>query len=122
MRSWRKHVPNDCPPEDAHANQITVYRLINGESPTAHDFLSYKEEGRGFDDECIASGLSVYTEMAGIEALKRKIKKLKDRKVIAGTFQSDWGVLKNTPSNLHLSHHTWWLSRFQVVNPTDSEQ
>jgi hypothetical protein len=112
---WRGHLPEDCPPEDAIPTEGIVYRLAERTSFDERDFLSKREEypNKQWDGvpECIAGGVSLYTEIAGIERLWRLIpaKRRKRKKVIQGNLQAQHGKMKNTPSKLHKSHHTWWI-------------
>lgn len=116
---WRDHLPNECPPDDAIPTNGVVYRLASRKNFDESDFLSYREmypDGH-WDGvpECIACGLSVFTEIAGIERLLRRVpgkkrsKSHKVKKVIEGKLTPKHGKMKNTPSTTHKSHHTWWI-------------
>lgn len=107
---------SDCPPEDALPTNGIVYRLTEKESITDGDFLSYREiyPHKHWDGvpECVACGVSIYTDIAGIERLIKRVpgkKKRKPKKIIMGSLKPQHGRMKNTPSQTHHSHHTWWI-------------
>jgi hypothetical protein len=109
---FRSHLPNDCPPEDAKGTIGVVYRMIDGDTPESKDFLSFRELNptKSYPSDCIASGLSVYTQPEGIRQLRSRVPRFRKMKVAQGNLQPEHGKMKNTPSNLHLSHHTWWIA------------
>ena len=113
MVTYRDYLPEDCPPDDAQPATGTVYRMLKGDRPTPDDFLSFRElkPGKAYPSDCIASGLSVYTEIEGIRQLQRRVPRFRKAKVGQGELDAVHGTIKNTPSQLHASHHTWWLAR-----------
>jgi hypothetical protein len=113
MMQWRKHLPDDCPPEDAIPTIGQVYRLADKNNFDENDFLSHRElhperEWEGVS-ECVAGGISVYTELEGILRLRRRVKSMRRKKVISGVLEPKHGKMKHTPSETHPSHHTWWI-------------
>ena len=115
---WKPHLPNDCPPEDADLTSGQVYRLADKADFDEHDFLSYRElyperQWEGVT-ECVAGGISVYTDIEGIRQLRRRVKSMRRKKVISGILTPNHGKMKHTPSETHPSHHTWWI-------PTDEK-
>lgn len=108
MSTYAGYPPN-CPPATAAAptGQV-VYRVASGQSPAAQDFLSYLEMGRRIaaGRECLARGLSVYTDKADAENRAR---------LYGGTYIAEAlldgssGALAATPNQKTPdSHHTWW--------------
>ncbi len=109
---FRDHMPDDCPPDDAERAAGRVYRMIQVNTPTADDFLSFRElkPGRSYPSNCIASGLSIYTEQEGIRRLRARVPRFRKMRVAEGQLNAEHGKMKNTPSRLHHSHHTWWVA------------
>jgi len=98
------NMPDQCPPKDAVSdNQANVYRFINGENPTAEDFLNHKEAKRPYPDfkECEAIALSFFTEIPNVN---KRSKALRNKKAIKGNITDKCGVhtLKNKHINLWL--------------------
>lgn len=109
---WKKHLPQNCPPDDAVETQGIVYRLVKQRSITPEDFLSYRElnPDKLYDlSECIVGGISIYTELEGVQKLQSKVPAMKKRKIAKGFLQPQHGKMKNTPSETHPSHNTWWI-------------
>ena len=111
---WRDHLPENCPPDDAIPTNGVVYRFAGRKNFDERDFLSYREiyPEKEYDSECIASGISIFTERAGIDRLLKRIpaKRRRRKRVIKGILKPEYGKMKNTPSYTHKSHHTWWLT------------
>lgn len=108
---FRPHLPDNCPPEDALVTSGTVYRMVDGD-PSAEDFLSFRElkPDKAYPSECVAGGLSVYADAEGIRRLRARIPRFRRMSVATGELNTTHGKMKNTPSRLHESHHTWWLA------------
>lgn len=71
---FRSHILENCPPEDADVSSGQVYRMVKQE-PSPEDFLSFRElkPDKAYPSECIASGLSVYTNAEGIRRLRSRV-------------------------------------------------
>lgn len=132
MVYWRKHLPDDCPPEDAISTNGLVYRLADKINFDEHDFLSYRElyPSRQWEgvSECVAGGISIYTNIEGVHRLKRRVKTMKHKPILKGFLTPTHGKMKHTPSETHPSHHTWWIPEdetpwdvFKVVQDEDNE-
>lgn len=111
---WKPHLPDDCPPDDAYPTNERVYRLADKADVDEQDFLSYRElypdrQWEGVSD-CVASGISVYTDPEGIRQLQRRVKSMRRKQVISGVLTPNHGKMKHTPSETHPSHHTWWIA------------
>ena len=108
---FRSHIPENCPPEDADVSSGSAYRMVKGD-PSPEDFLSFRElkPDKAYPSECIASGLSVYTDAEGIRRLRSRVPRFRKMNVAIGKLDENHGKMKNTPSNMHESHHTWWLA------------
>ncbi len=107
---YREPLPADCPPDNAEEAQVemTVFRLIRAQEPHDDDFHSYRLQNpsRSYPvGECIASGLSVYTERTDVEKALL-LPKFKNRSVCAITLTPEAGKILQTGRP---SHHTWWL-------------
>lgn len=125
--NFRPHLPDNCPPEDAQSSSGTVYRMVT-DKPSNQDFLSFRElkPQKSYPSDCIASGLSTYTDPEGVRRLQSRVPRFRKMKVAKANLDESHGKMKNTPSNLHISHHTWWLEKdsepwldFNLVNIED---
>ena len=102
--------PKGCPPDEAQPAAEEFFRLVRSDEPDDDDFLSHVERGiNGRFDKCIASGLSVFTELKDVYKLKRRVKAFANRRVSRGKAESRDGLALHTPSKEEDSHHTWWL-------------
>lgn len=113
---FRDHLPSNCPPPDAYSSAMVVYYLVDGDPPTAKDFLSFREKkpNQNVDPElvCQSSGISVYTDIAGTELARKVSRSLRNKKLAQGILSNNSGKIKNTPSkNTGDTHHTWWINR-----------
>ena len=101
---WKGELPAGCPPETARNTEgDTYYRLLEGTTPTATDFLSYKERGLPTTGpECEARALSLVTHLI---AAKAKLLPRADRWRSIGkvTLPSGSGVLF-----VRRTHVSWW--------------
>ncbi|MET9265498.1 hypothetical protein [Amycolatopsis sp. NPDC004079] len=83
--------------------------------PEVSDFESNKERHlagkmrRNWPDEqeCAASGLSVFSTLDEAEAARKAIPGFRKRKVAKGDIAS-LGLIKDTPSHTSKGHQTWW--------------
>ncbi|WP_198158695.1 hypothetical protein [Picosynechococcus sp. PCC 73109] len=129
---FHDHLPEkNCPPVEADIpKKMKVYCLIKNDTPSLEDFKSLKERRpeRFFDDpdkDCQSCGLSVFTDLEGIELAKQISRSLRKRKTAEGLLTENTGEIQNTPSNrTGNTHHTWWPLKninpceiFNVVNP-----
>ena len=113
---FRDHLPLNCPPPDANHSVIEVYCLVDSDPPTSKDFLSQieKRPNSTFKPElvCQACGLSVFTDVAGVEFVRKTIKKFREKKLARASLSETSGKIKNTPSSVSGdTHHTWWVNR-----------
>lgn len=111
---WPTFYPEDCPPEDAVLANGTVYRLVGNNIINEYDFWSQRElrPDATFRDvtECQACGVSVFTDLAEIEAVNRNpYMRRKKKKIAVGHLDASMGEMKHTPSRQNRSHHTWWI-------------
>ncbi len=111
---WPDHYPDQCPPADAEQAQGVYFRLVDAAPPSGEDTLSHIElklaglrfKNKDFgDQECVASGFSVFDEQVAAERTRQAVGPLRN-KLIAKMDVSGSGVLKQTGHNR--SHHTWW--------------
>lgn len=108
---FRSHIPENCPPEDARMSSGQVYRMVK-EAPSPEDFLSFRELKPDKAYLCCFVCL--------------RVPRFRKMNVALGELDENQGKMKNTPSRLHESHHTWWLAEdiepwtfFAVVNIED---
>jgi hypothetical protein len=131
MKSFRDHLPNNCPPEDASDASGNLYMLVNDSMIKPEDFLSKREKHRDKpplepnEVECRACGLSVYTEISELLTTRSRHPGFRKMKPALGKLTSEQGVMKHTPSKDSPSHHTWWVTSdaapwkvFKVINVT----
>ncbi len=113
---YHDQLPPDCPPEDAVeiTETITLYRLVRNLPPSIADFKSYRtlRPGDQFgENECKASGLSVYSKRSSAENQRRR-PNFKDHHVCRLDLGNGAGKLQSSGG----AHRTWWPYADYVVN------
>jgi hypothetical protein len=91
-----------------------IFRLVNGDPPTAYDFLSYFELGKQLTTSeklCQFCGLSVYLSEDAVKDVRSKVPGMRRMKIAKGRLSPEWGKLVNTPGKVSTAHHTWWLPK-----------
>lgn len=110
MAMWYENFPAECPPTEARADNVLVYRLVNSVLPEASDFLPTKAEQpeRNFkpDEACAACGVSVFRNVQDIIQKQSRYKALRSKKVAIGKITCADGLVLETFTP---SHMTWWL-------------
>ncbi|MCA0458055.1 MAG: hypothetical protein LCI00_29075 [Chloroflexi bacterium] len=115
---FRPHLPSDCPPDDAIPTSGVVYRLAVDKNFGEKEFLSFREINPDRDlegiSECVMCGISVYTDIEAVKKMLSRVpaKRRKHKKfnfAFKAHLTPKMGKMKNTPSNFHKSHHTWWF-------------
>jgi hypothetical protein len=113
--------PANCPPQDAVDANMTVYRTVKTNPPTAADFFSYHELGKNVaeDKECQACGLSAWPTKEAA-AHQREVFAWQNPYIAEARLVPDHGKIKATPSRRFPEHLTWWsyatVDRSQVFN------
>ncbi|MCZ4520729.1 hypothetical protein O4220_19645 [Rhodococcus ruber] len=110
---WPSHYPNQCPPADAAPAEGVFYRLVDELPPTGDDVLSHMQikldgrrfQDRNFDDECMASGLSLFNDDAPLLKKRAKLPALRKKMLAKGDIS---GPGKIKQSGADISHYTWW--------------
>ena len=105
---YYEQLPSDCPREDAaEINEPTsLYRLVETLPPTTRDFKSNRtlRPGDDFgDDECKASGLSVFSRRSRAENMCRS-RNFNGYHVCELNLSTGAGKLQKGRG----AHHTWW--------------
>lgn len=117
---WADDFPENCPPAKAINRGLEAYRLLKKRSPEETDFKTHKELNIPFKktNECLACGLSVYTDIDAIYSMLKKVPKMRKKfKFYAkGIVPTDAGVLLETPEKSR--HYTWWV--YPETNPMDA--
>ena len=117
MPIYREPLPENCPPEEAAeiSNRRIVFRLVRNNPPMDADFRSQRAENPEADfniGECIARGLSVFSERSVLERQLRKPRH-RGKAICQVTLERGAGFIKQTGQNRH--HYTWWpLSDFDI--------
>lgn len=110
MSIWPAHFPDDCPPAEARADDVHVFRLVTTIPPSPADFMPTNVEfpHRAFkpEDFCCACGVSVFTNVADVEQRRSDYKPLRTRKIAQGLISTQDGLVLET---FRPSHMTWWL-------------
>jgi len=109
---WPEHFPEYCPPEDADDTDHTVYRFVNSNPPREDDLKSHRERFEAYDfgdKECLACGLSVYTEVNDIINAQKRVPGMAKKLIAKFELQNGDGKIKHTSTNFRDSHHTWWV-------------
>jgi len=87
-------------------------RLIKGDEPKEEDFIPhYYAIKRNFKEkECLAKGISLFTDLKDIKTLFELIPNLKKKykSIYKGKIESSHGELYNTLSNKKPSHKTFY--------------
>ena len=109
-------LPPDCPPYDAVeiTESAKLYRLVKTLPPSAEDFKSYRTlrpNDEFGENECKASGLSVYSGRSGAENQRRK-SNFKGHHVCELDLGSGAGKLQRGAG----THRTWWPYAGYVVS------
>ena len=113
---YRDRLPNGCPPVAAAeiTRPITLYRVVKSMPPTVGDFRSYrvlKPNDDFGDNECKASGLTVYSARASADRLIRLKASFQGQHVCELVLGFGAGKLQKTGG----AHHTWWPYAGYVV-------
>lgn len=108
------HYPDRCPPESASRSDMIAYRLVDGAITTEADFLSHPElvtlglrrpPSRPYQDDCIASGLSVLDSQEAAARKRLAAGPMRKKRIAAGSINHSGLVLQTSGD---LAHHTWW--------------
>lgn len=109
--------PEGCPPKDAEAMEMYLYRVCSIPIEYNDDWKSKYEKGqlveKDFEKET-GYGLSCLADSREAENLL-KLPHNVGKIVVAGTIEEESGVIKATPSRTRSSHYTWWVA--QGINP-----
>lgn len=118
---WPDYYPAQCPPADAQPAIGHYFRLVDAAPPSGEDTMTHVElqsigaryKGKDFGDkQCMASGFSVFDELAAAERTRRSVGPLRKKK-IAKIDVSGPGAILQTGNDR--SHHTWW----RPINDSD---
>ena len=116
--TYREPLPDGCPPDEAEAisGPRTVYRLSRSNPPTDDDFMSQRAEKPHniFNtSECIARGLSVFTDRSSLEGL---LKRPNRQDMIVCQVMLDNGAGRIQKTGRSRFHYTWWpLAGFNIL-------
>jgi hypothetical protein len=121
---WPTYFPENCPPASAKDTEAgEVYRLVDQNPPTEHDFIPHRLRfpEKIFLNECKACGLSILTRVEDIVKLRKRVPALRNKFIASGNLAPNMGRMTHTPQNGN-SHHTWWIPNnvkvavnFQVI-------
>jgi hypothetical protein len=131
---WPTHFPDCCPPSDAEARKIIVYRFLDDKESSPTDFLTVRQKrlDRCFlekEVECRACALSVLANREEVVRLQRRVPRWR-KPVAEGLLTDGHGLIKHTPSfNVGKSHHSWWIPKgvepaeifYTIIEPPSSE-
>jgi hypothetical protein len=104
-------LPENCPPQDANALPLKVFRLLSTNQIIDGDFRSLIEEGRkrgnATDDQfCMMHGLSVFATQSDAQ---HHIELFGSKPFVASAdLAVTDGEAKHTASQKFPSHVTWW--------------
>ncbi len=111
---WPDDCPGgSCPPVDAVTRTENVYRFVDANPPTAHDFRSHagglsKKAKSDPQKHCQACGISVTDTLANARALSL-LPLFRKRMLAEG--RPTPGVVKVTPAVGKPGHMTWWIPK-----------
>jgi len=116
--TFPEYFPDACPPLSATEKETAIFRFMIGDrnNPTSHEnFKSHveREAQKEDDDLCAACGLSIYTDLRGIEAAIIKVKSFQRNKpkIAKVIIKAEDGVFLDTPNKGNKYHITLWLRR-----------
>ena len=109
---YRERLPPGCPPDKAKeivAPRI-VYRLVGSNPPSLDDFRSLRSLNPGlkYPDEfieCLANGVSVYTDIEAADGVRQDVDKLSDTLICRVVLDKGAGRILLT--NPETSHCAW---------------
>lgn len=110
-KKFPDYFPKGCPPDDAEAREICVYRICKSNPINRSDFCSYYELGKN-GDPIKKFGVSVFSDVQDVKTtIMLPNHKNKGEYIAVGLTKTECGVIKHTPShgNPKSSHYTWWL-------------
>lgn len=110
--NFPKYFPQGCPPSDARAEEIIVFRICNSSQITHNDFKSYYELGKRWINpkDFRYYGVSVFKDKNETQMLLG-MPNNKNKYIAEGITSKNCGVIKQGTSNNKnsTSHITWWL-------------
>jgi hypothetical protein len=105
----KKACGESCPPKDAKAVTLKIFRGIRSPPLTADDFLSHAELGLPCDPaNCEHWGLSVWLTERAVHHARGTYRPIRRWHIAAGTITPQDGVLMATPTTPQPEHHTFW--------------
>ena len=116
--SFPAYFPENCPPDDAKAEELCVYRYCIGDTVIPEDFLSYYQMNpKKYKNKILAYGLSVLLNKQDcIKGLKLPAIKKRYKSFASGMTFINTGWIKRTPNANNPSHCTWWL--YEGIDPS----
>ena len=104
---WPNHFPQNCPPADADDLAHAVLYLVEGNPPTAEDFLSACERNQFVGKpECERASLSCGLTEKYIMQLKEAVPRLRTMHIAKADLIAGHGKIKPTGKP---GHHSMWL-------------
>ncbi len=105
--------PAGCPPEDAHTEELLLFRFCSGIVPQEDDFISYfMKKPEKYNGVIQAYGLSVMRSRKDCLAAFRRFPRMRNYHSIASGMTNDQrGSWKETPSRQNPAHITWWVCK-----------
>lgn len=105
---YYEHLPPDCPPDGAVeiSEPTKLYRLVKTLPPSTKDFRSYRTlrpDDEFGENECKASGLSVYSRRSSAEN-RRRTPNFSGYHICELDLGSGAGKLQGGSG----AHRTWW--------------
>ena len=112
MPSFPDHFPPQCPFSEAtEVDNMVVYRRTGHKNLTDADFKThYEKHPNRYEKDCMARGLSVYTNKQDLygDAQEKTGAMRKKKFIIEIQLNPSLGKIHNTSRNGD-SHHTWWM-------------
>jgi len=99
-----------CPPANAQNGPMLLFRAAEYDPPAPSDFRTAEDKGlypKG--DPCLRKALSSFSDRAGVERLKKRVKFFHNHHICAGLVPPGAGKLLHTPS-VDPTHWSWWPS------------
>jgi hypothetical protein len=100
-----ENFPEQCPPIDAVEQDVNpVYRIIENDTVQEVDFLNHREKEIPYPlfKRCEALAISFFTSPEAAETTTRRYKRLKNKKIVAGTITTKCGIHKTENAHVNL--------------------
>lgn len=124
MIKFNPLIPKGCPPAEATAGDVTLYRGVRKPPISELAFVPHAEDSKAKCDKskCESWGLSVWVTMADVKHAQKIQRYMRKWAIAKGKVCASHGVLKKTGNKKQPNHHTFWkghevelAAKFKIV-------